>query len=51
LAAENKALIHISEIGADESLGNAVAGFCDVACGKALVGTVDLFFQARFQVF
>jgi hypothetical protein len=51
LAAENKALIHVSQISADESLGDAVAGFSDVACGKAPVGTVDLLFQARFQVF
>jgi hypothetical protein len=51
LAAENKALIHISQISTDEGLGNAVAGFSDIACGKALVGTVDLLCQTRFQVF
>jgi hypothetical protein len=32
LAAKNKALIHIPLIGIDESLGDAVVGFGDVAC-------------------
>ena len=51
LAAKNKTLFHISLISADEGQSNTIAGFSNVACGKALVGTADLLFQPRLQVF